>query len=163
MTETSDEAPSPTLSPHKSASVAENSVQTDQTPEGDEADGPPAAHLDQLKRFEQQMTLLFRKSDIENSSLQASGAGRNLDPLDMHGRVDRKLKGQIAKSFKEHRIKTRLAEQVNKQLKTTRAKSANSDSPGKASSPDAPSEIEMSEAAPPSQLGISRCAPIFEE
>ena len=58
MTETSDDAPSPTLSPHKSASMIEESVGTDQTPE-EEAEAAPA-HLDQLKRFEQQMTLLFR-------------------------------------------------------------------------------------------------------
>ena len=101
MTETSDEAPSPTLSPHKSASMIEESVGTDQTPEGEEAEAAPA-HLDQLKRFEQQMTLLFRKGDIENSSLRASGSGS------LHARVNGKLTGHIAKSFKEHRIRSRL-------------------------------------------------------
>ena len=115
MTETSDDAPSPTLSPHKSASMIEESVGTDQTPEGEEAEAAPA-HLDQLKRFEQQMTLLFRKGDIEikkenqtiNSSLRASGSGS------LHTRVNGKLTGHIAKSFKEHRIRSRLKNSLTK-------------------------------------------------
>jgi len=98
MTETSDEAPSPTLSPHKSASMVEESVRTDQTPDGEEAEGPAAAHPDQLKRFEQQMTLLFRKGGIEDSSVRASGSGT------LQSRVDGKLRGSIgldiAKSLK---------------------------------------------------------------
>jgi hypothetical protein len=115
MTETSDEAPSPTLSPHKSASMVEDSVGTDQTPEGEEAEGRAPAHLDQLKRFEQQMTLLLRKQlsekgDLPNSSLRASGSGT------FQSRVDGKLKGHIAKSLKEHRIRSRLTDQVKKNM-----------------------------------------------
>lgn len=147
MTETSDEAPSPTLSPHKSASMVEDSVGTDQTPEGEEAEGQAPAHLDQLKRFEQQMTLLFRKEmnkgDLANSSLRASGSGT------LQSRLDGKLKGHIAKSFKEHRIKSRMTDQDNLQVKKnmtsrTRAKrllGASADSPEKFTS--GIPEIEM--------------------
>ena len=99
--------------------MIEESVGTDQTPE-EEAEAAPA-HLDQLKRFEQQMTLLFRKGDTEiknEDSLRASGSGS------LHTRVNGKLTGHIAKSFKEHRIKSRFKEQLgNMQSRKARSQS----------------------------------------